>query len=182
MKLFTHLTLFALLGHFTAATVTYDNMVWVKKEGAPYDVCTNDEFGLFDPILGAALDGAYTTVLAYAPDFSIEWESYNSLTRENVLGKGGDRNLVSVTNDDRELCDCPCICAGSQWLCDALCGGGRRRLRAARKLSDETVAALEGKLTENCANTLSDLNIAGMSEECLSALRGATCQAQVTVN
>ena len=31
----------------------------------------------------------------------------------------------------------------------------------------------------NCASTLSDLNIFDVSAECLSALRGATCQAQV---
>ena len=54
MKLFTQLTLVALLGRFAAATVTYDSMVWIKNEGAPYDICTSNDFGLFGPVLEAS--------------------------------------------------------------------------------------------------------------------------------
>ena len=162
MKFFFPLTFTALLGHFAAvSSETYDSFIWIMNENAPYDACDSAEFALFDSILGGEL--------SRVSEGTIGGETYNSLEQ------GGKRALKEVTNEDRELCDCPCICAGSQWLCDAYCGGGRRRLRTTRKLSEES-------LEQTCANTLASLENPGVSDDCLVALQGATCHSQVTAN
>ena len=158
-------------------------------------MCTSDDFAKFNPVMESELDQAYVSVLSYAAGFTAEWETNNSLDQgdpsasgdpsgdEGGLGSfGGGRRMQDLTKEERELCGCPCICAISQWLCDAYCGGGRRRLRASRRLSEAERASLEGQLAQNCANKLSGLNITGVSAGCLTALQGGTCQSEVKEN
>ena len=188
MRFLLPLMITMFLGNYAAAqrkTYSYISSVWIVNEEASFDICNGNEFALLHPVMENDLEEAYTSVLPEETQLNVQWDSYNSLDRGS-LALFGDRRLQESTTtneeEERDLCGCPCICASSQWLCDAYCGGGRRRLRALTKISRGKRAQLEDRLKQNCQDRLSTLTVPGASATCLTALQGATCHAEVVAD